>query len=187
MAAAPAGRFSSIAVFLGSLASLPLATFIYNVGRDHVAREDAASRDARAKRSLQATTTLSLVNEWGTTDMQDAIDGVIRYCHKNGGLKGNCAQTWAKQKQDGDAEALVVDKYRRKWVFTWNKWMVLQHGDLLLEEVLKDFPGKSRAEVFLQYAEPFEKANCEVILQRKWNADTQPAAFSFARKHYNIL
>lgn len=137
------------------------------------------------RQATRARTTSQLVDEWHKPEVQDAIESLILYCRANGGAP-SCAQRWAERKLQGDAEALRVDGARRAWLATLTKWSAYYNSSMVLETVLEDIPGRARAESALDYLEPFEEANCRVILGKEWRPEAQPGVFTFLRIFYKL-
>lgn len=137
------------------------------------------------RQAERARTTSQLVEEWHRPQTQEAIESLILYCRANGGPP-TCARRWAERKLACDAEALRIDAARRGWLTALTKWSAYYNSSMVLETVLEDIPGRARAESALEYLEPFEEANCEVILGKEWRPEAQPGVFSFLRVFYKL-
>lgn len=129
----------------------------------------------------------NLMHEYSDPEFAMAIREIVRrsLASKSGSIP--FAYEWAVAKRDVHSnkhrEAEILDDYRRKWIFFYNKLRICHEGgsfdirgpmqrikqwtqNNVKNEAIEFFPGSSRAKTFILHVQPMEYANCRIVLKK---------------------
>jgi hypothetical protein len=171
----------------GPIATVLVATAGFVFGRQNfVATSNATS----------ASAVQTLLRDYETESMGKSLVSLHTAQQKD---KEKFAWDWAQAKLRGDKQALELEQDRRRALFFWVKFHVMNDAGVFQfrtfwcsrSTATQDlFPCKTRAEGFIKVVEPLDYANCRICLGKSKeecrDGAGKPSIYKYLRDLYKI-